>query len=86
MAAAPLTVKVLFFAAVREEAGASEASLELPAGSSTAAIVASVQAQYPQLERLLERCALALNGNYVVEPTPLNHGDEVALIPPLSGG
>lgn len=79
-------VKVLFFAALREEAGASEASLELPDGSTTADIVAATQAQYPQLERLLPRCALAQNGNYVVEPSPLKDGDDVALIPPLSGG
>lgn len=84
----PRRAQVCFFAAAREAAGEAEAWLELPdADASTHAVVESVATQYPQLERLLPRCALALNGEYVEgADTRIKEGDEVALLPPMSGG
>ena len=51
-------------------------------------MVSALQKQYPQLERILLRCALAINGEYVTEDaaTSLKAGDEVAVLPPMSGG
>ena len=49
----------------------------------------TLQEQYPELERLLPRCALAVNGNYIAaerKERPLADGDEVAVLPPMSGG
>lgn len=66
--------------------GEPEIQLEVDGGATTADVVLALQTQYPQLERLLPRCALAVNGDYVQGDTPLSEGDEVAVLPPMSGG
>ena len=66
--------------------GVAEQSLELADGASSIACVEALSAQHPQLVRLLPRCALAINGNYVQESVQLADGDEVAVLPPMSGG
>ena len=81
-----ITLKVLFFAAAREEAGTSEVSLAVAAGTDTEALRATLLARFPALEPLLPRCALARNSSYVEGVATLAHGDEVAVIPPVSGG
>jgi molybdopterin synthase sulfur carrier subunit len=40
----------------------------------------------PELEKHLDRIAWAVNRSYAKPTTPLNDGDEVALLPPVSGG
>ena len=85
-----MKVKVLLFAAARAAAGTPELELELADADSTgtSAVVSALQKQYPQLERILPRCALAINGEYVTEDAApsLKAGDEVAVLPPMSGG
>ena len=79
--------QVCFFASTKDLTGTSELELEVPADGSMAAIVETLRVRYPQLERLLPRCALAVNGEYVeVEDAQVADGDEVALLPPMSGG
>jgi molybdopterin converting factor subunit 1 len=76
-------VVVRLFAGLRERAGTGEQQVELPEG----AIAADVWASLP--DRLGERpdgLVLAVNRRYAAEDTPLADGDEVALIPPVSGG
>ena len=81
------TVKVMLFAAAREQAGVDEMRLELGASECTTTGAAqSLQQRYPQLEKLLPRCALAVNGEYVQSEMALKEGDEVAVLPPMSGG
>ena len=68
-------------------AGTAQVELEVAPGSSTLAVVDALQVQLPQLEQLLPRCALAVNGDYVeCTQAALSEGDEVALLPPMSGG
>ena len=85
-----MRVKVVLFAAAKDAAGTPELELELSDddGTGTTAVVDALQKQHPQLERILPRCALAVNGEYVTEDaTPaLKPGDEVAVLPPMSGG
>jgi MoaE-MoaD fusion protein len=74
-------ITVRLFAGLRERAGSKERELELPEG----ALAADV---WPALD-LGERppgLALAVNRRYAAEDVPLTDGDEVALIPPVSGG
>ena len=66
--------------------GQPEASLELTAGSNTPAVVDALTETYPQLSTMLPRCALAVNGEYVHDVVGLAEGDEVAVLPPMSGG
>ena len=76
-----MKVAVKLFAALRERAGAREPALELADG-------ASVDDVWPALELGDEPAGLvyAVNRSYVERGTSLADGDEVALIPPVSGG
>ncbi|KAL4448052.1 hypothetical protein ABPG75_005271 [Micractinium tetrahymenae] len=83
-----MEVRVLFFARSRELAGASEATLSLQPGSTTAALMPHLLEQFPQLSELGTSFVLSLNQEYLApgEAQPLKAGDEVAVIPPISGG
>jgi molybdopterin synthase catalytic subunit len=74
-------IRVRLFAGLRERAGTGSSTLELPDGS----IVGDV---WPALRLGDEPAGLlyAVNREYAASETPLSHGDEVALIPPVSGG
>ena len=67
-------------------AGVPEEMFDMEAGSDTSTLLRLLAERYPSLERLLPRCGLAHNGEYVRSAQPLSAGDEVALIPPVSGG
>ena len=74
-------IHVLLFAGLRERAGANEIQLELPSGASVADAVM----------RLADithgvRVVMAVNQEYADPTVTLNPGDELALIPPVSGG
>jgi molybdopterin converting factor subunit 1 len=74
-------VKVRLFAGLRERAGFGTREVELPDGARAGDVWAALE--------LGERpggLALAVNRRYVEESEPLAEGDEVALIPPVSGG
>lgn len=81
-----MTVRTLFFAAYRELAGADALDLELPAGARLSDLVAALRARGGGLARLPERPVAAINLEYAPPAAQLSEGDEVALIPPVSGG
>lgn len=76
-----MLVRVRLFAMLRERAGRGELELELPDGARVCDALA-------QLERLAEGLPLvmAVNREYAGEEAVLQPGDELALIPPVSGG
>jgi MoaE-MoaD fusion protein len=76
-----MEVTVRLFAMLRERAGAPEVTLELPEGARVADAVA-------ELGHLAEGLPLvmAVNREYAPADRPLDPGDELALIPPVSGG
>jgi MoaE-MoaD fusion protein len=76
-----MQVRIRLFAGLRERAGASEVALELPDG----ARVADALAQLQHLTRDVA-VVMAVNQEYADEQLPLASGDELALIPPVSGG
>ncbi|HYA45758.1 MAG TPA: MoaD/ThiS family protein [Acidimicrobiales bacterium] len=79
-------VTVLFFAAAREAAGTSRASLDC-SGRSVAGLLEQLGAAYgPAMAQLLQCCSIWVNGSQVPSTTVLNPGDEVAVLPPVSGG
>ncbi len=80
---------MLYFARSREVAGTAEEVVELEGSqATTAGLVAHLVAQRPALAGVLRTSVLALNQEYVetAEAVLLKAGDEVAVIPPLSGG
>lgn len=85
-----MKVKVLFFAALREQLGAPAMDLEVPAGIDTVgALRAHLRSRGGAWESALgEKKALrmALNQEMVQSGSPLKAGDEVAFFPPVTGG
>jgi molybdopterin synthase catalytic subunit len=81
-----MQITVRFFAIARERAGISEAILELPSGSPLSAAADLLRQQFPALTDVISRAAFAVNRSYATAATELHDGDEVALIPPVSGG
>jgi molybdopterin converting factor subunit 1 len=79
-------ITVRFFAILKDRAGVSEAVIELPESCTVAAAVECVAARYSEARKDLARSALAVNRNYVKSDAVLHDGDELALIPPVSGG
>jgi molybdopterin synthase catalytic subunit len=79
-------VRVRLFAIQRELAGTREAGLDLPAGASVEDAWASLVAQFPVLAPGRPAVRFARNGEYVESVEPLADRDELAVIPPVSGG
>lgn len=78
-----MTIRVLFFAYLRERCGA-ERRLEVPDGASVGAALRLLRETDPVLAEVSLR--VALNRVYVDNTDPLHENDELALIPPVSGG
>jgi molybdopterin converting factor subunit 1 len=74
------------FAAAREMAGASEAVVDLPGGATLADLRSALADLHPRLAPLLGRSLVAINGQYADDACELQESDEVAVIPPVSGG
>jgi sulfur-carrier protein len=82
----PMRIKVKLFAVLRERAGVGEVIIELPMGATVADVVEHVALQFPAIANFLPRVGHAVNLEYVTATTMLHDGDELALIPPVSGG
>jgi molybdopterin converting factor subunit 1 len=77
-----VNIHVRLFAALREQAGTSHVDLELPEGAHVADVWPALALGGAEPSSL----AFALNRAYADREDPLSDGDEVALIPPVSGG
>lgn len=66
--------------------GGKELDLEVEEGISAGALREELALRYPRLRPLKEKLLVAVNAEYVDDDTALKNGDEVALIPPVSGG
>lgn len=85
-ARAPIHVHVRLFASYREAAGANRLEASLPDGSSVSELLEQLAPRVPALTLGQARGLVAVNFAYVPPETVLHDGDEVALIPPVSGG
>lgn len=74
------------FASVRDILGQREIVLDLPAGTTAAGLIDRLILDYPRLVGLAPSLLLAVNREYAAKSRILAEGDEVALIPPVSGG
>lgn len=81
-----MRVTARLFAVLREKAGASEVTLEVEEGSTASQATALLLQRFPQLRPFADAVLLAVNAGYVDGSHPLAEGDELALIPPVSGG
>lgn len=79
-------LRVLLFAGLRERLRRDDIDLELPAGARAADVLAALAAVSPGLSGSLSVCRVAVNHEFVAADHPVAEGDEVAIIPPVSGG
>ena len=83
---ATVTVTVKLFAAYQEAFGVPELTLELPAGATVETVRDRLISERPELVKWRELTRFGINFQFAEPNTPLNSGDEVVLIPPVSGG
>lgn len=81
-----MKVTVRFFAMVRERIGESEREVELPDNSSVSDLLDWVGREFEEIAPLFRASMVMLNQEYVDSSQTLADGDEVAFIPPVSGG
>ena len=81
-----MQIRVLFFGVLKDLAKRSEEMLTLPEGAIVIDVLRHYQSQIPQLQNHGSSLAISVNQEYAGLETPLKSGDEVALLPPVSGG
>ena len=80
-----MKISVRFFALYRERAGTSQTEVELPDGATPEELLIRLRSEYTSLP-LSDSVLIAVNSEYASPESPLHDGDEVAFIPPVSGG
>ena len=81
-----MRVRVLFFGRLKEIVGHAEDAVDLPDGSPIETLFTQYLARYPQLSGFRSSLVASRNQEFAAWNTPLHTGDEVAFIPPVSGG
>jgi molybdopterin converting factor subunit 1 len=81
-----MRVTVRLFALYRERAGADALTIDVPPGGRVADLLSLLGERCPRLSPLVDHTRVAVNHEFVEPSHILHEGDEVALIPPVSGG
>ncbi|GAA3933747.1 MoaD/ThiS family protein [Hymenobacter algoricola] len=80
-----MKLTIALFGIAKEIVGSSQLHLDTPDPQSVAGLMDQLRRQYPAL-RELTSCAVAVNSDYAADDYHLRENDEIALIPPVSGG
>ncbi len=86
MSKSAITVTVKLFAAYQEAYGVSELAMEFPDDTPVKAVCDRLIAEHPELTQWRDITRFGINLTFVEPDTLLQEGDEVVLIPPVSGG
>jgi molybdopterin converting factor subunit 1 len=81
-----LRVKVLFFGRVRELTGITEEAVEIPEGATLADLFDRYAARFPQLTGFRASLVASRNQEFASWDTLLSREDDIAFLPPVSGG
>jgi len=81
-----MVIRVLFFGILKDLAGRASDSLDLPESSTLDDVLLHYESQFPRLREMLPSVALSVNREYADPGTRLRAEDEVAFLPPVSGG
>jgi molybdopterin converting factor subunit 1 len=80
-----MEINVLAFGIAKDIFGASSVNIQLPDDATTAALKAILEEKYPRLKQLASYM-VAVNNEYAEDNGAIQVRDEVAIIPPVSGG
>ena len=81
-----IRLRLLFFASMAESLGEQAREIEVPAGTTPQGVFHLLAAEQPALARLAEHVSFARNQEFVRGDVELADNDELAFIPPVSGG
>ena len=81
-----MRVTVRLFARLRELAGAGELVREVPSPATVGTVWSSLVGEMPALREYERAMSVAVNADYTRMNAPVRDGDEVAFLPPVSGG
>lgn len=81
-----LSVRVLFFGRLRELCGISEEAVTVQGNSTLADLFATYAMRFPQLAAFRGSLVASRNQEFAAWETPISAGDEIAFLPPVSGG
>jgi molybdopterin converting factor subunit 1 len=81
-----IRVKVLFFGRLKEVVGHREDALDLVDASTIELLFALYVTRHPELAKYRSSLVSSRNQEFAAWDTPLHSGDEVAFLPPVSGG
>ena len=81
-----MTLRILYFATIRDLAGVREETVSLPEGSRVNDLKSHLGKEHPELIKAFASAIFAVNREFAFDDHPLEEGDEVAIFPPVSGG
>jgi molybdopterin converting factor subunit 1 len=81
-----MRVRVLYFGVLKDAFGRGGEEMELAEGASVADLIAACRGRYAGVREIWDSMAVAVNQEYARAEMVLREGDEVALLPPVSGG
>ena len=81
-----MTAKVLFFGRLKELVGVGEDLFEVQEGTSISRIFAQYAERWPRLAEFRGSVAASRNREFAAWETPVEAGDEIGFLPPVSGG
>ena len=81
-----MRVQVLFFGQLKDLTGRSSETLPLGDRATLADVLQHYSKEFPAIQKLSPSLALSINREYASKDAPLSDGDEIALLPPVSGG
>jgi molybdopterin synthase catalytic subunit len=81
-----MQIRVLFFGVLKDLVGRSSETLELPEGARLQTALSHYADQVPRFQSMIPSLALSVNQEYSSPDRALQAGDEVGLLPPVSGG
>ena len=81
-----MQVTVRLFARLRDLVGTGELRRDIPGGGTVASVWEALVREYPHVAPYAQSMSCAVNADYARMTTPLKEGDEVAFLPPVSGG
>jgi MoaE-MoaD fusion protein len=81
-----MRVQVLFFGVLKDLAGRASDELNLPEQAKAGDVIDHYERSIPAIAAMLSTIAISVNQEYASPTVPLHPGDEIALLPPVSGG